>query len=264
MEIELTRHLPLIALLAALAAVSPVAAAAAEPPASDGSGRPAAVELAERVLEAMGGREAWEATRYLRFDFFGRRLHHWDRYTGRHRLEGKTQEGQEYVVLHNVQSRDGDAWLGGEKLAGDEEAEWLERAYGAWVNDTYWLLMPYKLLDPGVHLASDGEEEIDGAVYDKLLLTFDQVGLTPGDRYWAYVSRESGLVERWAFHLQGWEADREPSHWRWLDWQRYGRILLSPRRVNAADGEERKLSDIAVFDHLDDAVFASPDPVEMP
>ena len=91
-------------------------AAAGEPPASDGSGPPdAAVELAEKVLEAMGGREAWEATRYLRFDFFGRRLHHWDRYTGRHRLEGETQDGEEYVVLHNVQSRDGDAWLAGEQ-----------------------------------------------------------------------------------------------------------------------------------------------------
>ena len=31
-------------------------------------------------------------------------------------------------------------------------------AYAIWVNDTYWLLMPYKMKDPGVTLAYDGEE----------------------------------------------------------------------------------------------------------
>jgi hypothetical protein len=256
MPLETVRRLSSIALLLLFAAALPVGTAA-EPPASQ-----AAAELADRVLEAMGGREAWEATRYLRFNFFGFRLHHWDRYTGRHRLEGKTQDGDEYLVLHNVLSREGEAWMNGQKLSGEKRAELLENAYGAWVNDTYWLLMPYKLRDPGVNLALDGEEEIDGVVYDKLLLTFDGVGLTPGDRYWAYVNRESGVMERWAYHLEGWEADREPTHWRWLDWQRYGRILLSPRRVNPADGSERTLGELAVFDHLPDEVFTSPGPVE--
>ncbi len=71
-------------------------------------------------------------------------------------------------------------------------------------------------------------------------------------------------MERWAYHLEGWEADREPTHWQWLDWQRYGGILLSPRRVNAADDKERTLGEIAVFDHLPDAVFTSPAAVAPP
>jgi hypothetical protein len=107
-----------------------------------------AAALAAEVMTAMGGEEAWQATRYLRFDFFGFRLHHWDRYTGNHRLEGKTRDGDAYVVLHNVNSREGEAWLNGDKLDGDALAEWLERAYGAWINDTYWLVMPYKLRSP--------------------------------------------------------------------------------------------------------------------
>ena len=165
-----------------------------------------AVALAEKVMASMGGEDAWQATRFVRFDFFGFRTHHWDRHTGGHRLEGKTRDGDAYVVLHNVNTRTGHAWLNGESLEGDALAEWLERAYGAWINDTYWLVMPYKLRDPGVHLAYDGQEEIDGVVFDKLLLTFDSVGLTPGDRYWAYIHPETGLMERWAYHLQDWEA----------------------------------------------------------
>ena len=224
---------------------------------------PRAVELARGVLEAMGGEEAWAATRFLRFEFFGRRLHHWDRHSGRHRVEGEDRDGNAYVVLHNVQTREGTVTVNGEGVTGEDAAKWLENAYGMWVNDTYWLLMPYKMLDPGVNLAYDGEEEIDGKTYDKLKLTFEGVGLTPGDTYWAYVDRESHLMERWAFFLESWEEDREPAHFQWLDWDRYGRVLLSPRRLNPADGSERLLGELAVFDDLPDSVFSSPAPVAL-
>ena len=53
-----------------------------------GAEQDGASALAARTVESMGGAEAWEATRYLRFNFFGARLHHWDRYSGHHRLEG--------------------------------------------------------------------------------------------------------------------------------------------------------------------------------
>ena len=224
---------------------------------------PKAVELAHGVLEAMGGQQAWDETRFIRFNFFGFRLHHWDRHTGRHRLEGKDREGNSYVVLHNVNTREGTVTLGGEETGGEDKAQWLERAYGAWINDTYWLVMPYKLLDPGVNLAYDGSETVDGATFDKLKLTFEGVGLTPGDTYWAYVNRDSGLMERWAYFLESWEEGREPTHWQWLDWERHGKVMLSPRRLNPdpEKGGERMLDELAVFDHLPDSVFTSPEPV---
>ena len=225
-----------------------------------GESDPRADAVAERTLEAMGGRDAWEATRFLRFNFFGFRLHHWDKYTGRHRLEGKTRDGDSYVVLHNVNTREGEVHVNGEQQQGEAKDEWLERAYGAWINDTYWLLMPYKLRDPGVSLTYDGEEELHGVAYDRLKLTFEAVGLTPGDTYWAWINRETGLMDRWAYFLQDWEEGREPTGWQWLDWQTYGGIKLSPRRKNVDDGNERLMSEVAVFDHLPDEVFTSPEP----
>lgn len=218
-------------------------------------------QLAEQSLKAMGGQEALDATRFFRFNFFGFRTHHWDRQSGDHRLEGQTRDGDAYVVLHNINTRKGSAWLNGEALDGKKLEEWLKNAYSAWVNDTYWLLMPYKLLDPGVHLTYDGEETLDGVVYDKVLLTFDGVGLTPGDRYWAYLNRETGLMDRWAYFLEGWEEGREATHWQWTDWDRYGRILLSPRRFNPENEREALLDDLAVFDSLPQNIFTSPDAV---
>ncbi len=222
-----------------------------------------AVAVAERTLEAMGGADAWAATRFLRFDFFGFRLHHWDRYTGRHRLEGETREGVKYVVLHDIDSHvagapEGEVYLDGELATGEDRDQWLERAYGAWINDTYWLVMPYKLLDPGVHLAYEGEEEVDGKLHDVLRLSFDSVGLTPGDQYWAYIDRETGLMSRWAYFLESYEEGAAPTAWRWLDWQSYGGIQLSSKREKVDDGVVRMLGQIAVLEHLGDAIFTEP------
>ena len=115
----------------------------------------------------------------------------------------------------------------------------------------------------GLNLAYDGAEEIDGATFDKIELTFEGVGLTPGDTYWAFISRDTGLMERWAYFLQDWEEGREPTHWQWLDWGRYGDVMLSPKRVKVDDGSERPLGELAVFDQLPDSIFESPRSVEI-
>lgn len=218
-------------------------------------------EVAGEVMAALGGKDAWEKTRFLRFSFAGRRTHWWDKWTGRHRIEGQTQDGKRYVVLENINTKEGQAWLDGQKVEGDPAKELLERAYGAWVNDTYWLLMPYKLQDPGVNLSYVGEEKIDGVTYDKLLLTFRDVGLTPGDRYWAFINRDTHLMDRWAYVLESMEPGSAPTAWRWEGWQKYGNIMLAPKRVQIGGDRTLELGDIAVLDNLPDTAFTSPDPV---
>lgn len=229
------------------------------------SAQPTAADVAGQVMQALGGKEAWDATRFLRFTFAGRRTHHWDKWSGRHRLEGQSPEGQKYVVLHDLNSREGEVWLDGQKAEADAAKEWLDRAYGAWINDTYWLLMPYKLQDPGVNLTYEGTEQIEGMTYDKLHLTFGNVGLTPGDEYWAYINRDTHLMDRWAYLLQagpGQPRAPEPTVWRWQGWQKYGNILLSPTRAQVTGDRKLELTDIAVFETLPDSVFTSPEPVE--
>lgn len=228
------------------------------------SAQPTAADIAGQVMQALGGKEAWDNTHFLRFTFAGRRTHHWDRWTGRHRLEGQSPEGQKYVVLHNLNTRQGEVWLDGKKAGEAAAKEWLERAYGAWINDTYWLLMPYKLQDPGVNLTYEGTEQLEGITYDKLHLSFGNVGLTPGDEYWAWINRDTHLMDRWAYLLQaqpGQERAKEPTAWRWQGWQKYGDILLAPTRAQVTGDRKLELTDIAVYDTLPDSVFTSPEPV---
>ncbi len=219
--------------------------------------------LTAQVMEALGGAEAWQATRFIRFTFAGFRTHHWDKHTGRHRLEFKDREGRHHVVLHNVVNHQGKAWRDGTLLEGEELAQVLEAARAAWINDTYWLLMPYKLRDPGVTLTYDGQETIDGITYDKLHLSFAGVGLTPGDQYWAYINPKTHLMDRWAYFLQSYEEGKEATHWMWTGWQRYGEIMLASGRKNPASGRELPLAGIAVLDSIPDRVFESPESVAM-
>ena len=245
--------------LLALAVAAPFAVVPAH-----ASSDPKATAVADKVMEALGGADAWNNTHYLRFDFavdregktLVRRAHTWDKWTGRYRLEATTKEGHPYVVLLNVNTKDGDAWLKGRKLDGDEKKKYLEQAYGTWVNDTYWLLMPYKMKDAGVTLAMAGEEKKDGETWDKLRLTFDNVGLTPKDKYWAYVNRKTGLVDRWDYVLKG--EDKPPTTFMWKNWQKHGKVMLADDRVNTADGTRIYFPVLETPDKVADEVFTKP------
>ncbi|MEM0993518.1 MAG: hypothetical protein AAGI49_10835, partial [Bacteroidota bacterium] len=46
-----------------------------------------AIEIADQVMQAMGGRANWDATRYLNWNFFGRRTLFWDKQTGAVQIE---------------------------------------------------------------------------------------------------------------------------------------------------------------------------------
>lgn len=212
------------------------AVAGAEPPASD----PRALEIADRVTAALGGKERWERLRYLRWTFEsalndtlrpGRR-HSWDKHTGWHRVEGRNRAGQAYCTIENLNDSTGMAWVDGQPIEGDSLRKLLRGAHGAWINDSYWFLMPYKLRDPGVILKYDGEAtDATGAVFDRLALSFENVGLTPGDRYWVYVNRVNQRVERWEYLLQG--TQPPPARWTWEGWEEHGGLWFPTARRNA-------------------------------
>lgn len=224
---------------------------------------PKATAIAQQVIEALGGSDAWNATQYLRFDFavdrggktVARRSHTWDKYTGRYRIEGKNKEGKSFLVLMNLNTKEGSAWLDGAPQTGEDLKKLLESGYGMWVNDTYWLLMPYKLGDAGVSLSLDGVEKGKDATWDKLLLTFDNVGLTPKDKYWAFVNRDTHLVDRWDFVLMGEKV--QPSGFEWKGWKSYGRIKLADDRVSKG-GTRIYFPVLDVPQSVDDAVFSKP------
>jgi hypothetical protein len=227
------KRLHLIA-LALLALAGPVAASV---PPSD----PVAIAVVRGVTRALGGRERWDALPGLRWTFgvsshdsvrFSRR-HAWDKLTGRHRVEGTLPSGTRFVFVHTLgDTVHGAAWLDGRAITGDSLHTFIRQANAMWVNDSYWFLMPYKLRDPGVILKSEGIVTDSAGTFDRLAMSFDHVGLTPGDRYWVDVNPATHRVERWEAMLQG--RQPPPLRYTWEGWQEHDRLWFATEHRQGA------------------------------
>lgn len=215
---------------------------------------PRAMEVADEVMQALGGREAWDHTHYVRWLFFGRRLHYWDKWSGDVRI----QDG-ETLVLMNLGTRKGRVWEAGVEVTNpDSLAKRLEDGFAWWTNDSYWVFMPYKLKDKGVRLTYEGERAMqNGRMADVLGLTFANVGLTPQNRYDVYVDKETHLVCQWSYYSKA--SDPEPRFTMpWRDWRRVDSIMLC--NDHGRDEPDWRL---AVYDALPRSVFTSPDSVSL-
>ncbi|HKD10910.1 MAG TPA: hypothetical protein VKE50_02500, partial [Thermoanaerobaculia bacterium] len=78
--------------------------------------------IGKELIASLGGQSAWEKARQLRFDFVvdrdgktvARFSHAWDRYTGDYRVSGSDKSGAPFVVLFNVNTKQGKAYLNGQ------------------------------------------------------------------------------------------------------------------------------------------------------
>lgn len=186
-----------------------------------------------RMLDAMGGRKAWEKARYFEFDFVvsrqgreaSRWRHHWDRFTGDYRMSGVRGQDSVVVVTNVNTPTRGSAWVNRQPVTGARADSLLQFAFARWTNDSYWLIMPYKWTDPGVHTQFVGRQKDDtGREWDVVKLWFDQVGLTFQNQYLAFINPQTGLMERW-YHFQREGAD--PSRYDWNKWTQFGPIKLA-------------------------------------
>lgn len=234
-----------------LIAAAATLAAAGMAPQSDAK----AIEIARATLDTMGGEEAWNNTRYISWKFMGGRLHVWDKWSGNHRMEQQTSDGDTLVSLFNINTRNARIYRNGVEITDPEElANQKNRAFSSWNNDTYWLLMPYKMLDPGATLKYLGERAMqDGRMADVVQMTFEDVGVTPDNKYEVFVAKDTGLVEQWTYWRNA--ADAEPGFTLpWADWQQFGNIMLATNKGRDLDWS------IHVYDELPETVFTNAAP----
>jgi hypothetical protein len=193
---------------------------------------PEVTRIYNRMMEVMAPDGGWERARYLEFDWaIGQnvRRHRWDRWEGWARYETQAQ-GQTQVVIFNTNDLStGRVWLDGVEVTGEEAQTRITAAYRGHINDSYWLIMPYKWSDPGVRLRYLGEQTDDaGRRWEVVELAFDDgIGLTPQNMYRAFINPETGRMERW-HHFPSPDAEAAPSDW--TEWQRYGPIELAENR----------------------------------
>jgi hypothetical protein len=208
-----------------------------------------AIAIADEVMAAMGGRKAWDKTRYIHWTFFGRRNLLWDKKKEIARIE---MVGDETVYIVNLKDETGQFTFKGQaKTAPDSIKKYGHMAKSIWINDSYWLVMPYKLKDSGLTLKYKGEQNTsDGRPADVLEMTFAGVGRTPDNKYLVYVDKQSRLVTEWSYFQKA--SDEKPMFTNtWENYQEMGGIKLSDSRG------KRKLDNVKVLKTVPKEAFTS-------
>lgn len=230
----------------------------AENPAAPGfnteASDPQAIQIADEVMEAAGGRKNWDNTRHLAWNFLGVRNLVWDKMGNRVRIETPSKE---MIALLDMNTMEGSIQVAGEEITdADSLNKYLDQTYVQWINDSYWLVMPFKLKDTGVTLTYIGEDTtLSGERADVLGLTFEDVGKTPQNKYAVYVDKESKMVSQWDFFVDA--SDENPRFSTpWQDYQVYGSIKLSSDRGQLGD-RVMQLTPIYIKDSLPELAYTT-------
>ena len=214
-------------------------------------------DAARRAIDVLGG-PAWEKARYFEFTFNVERgservtsfPERWDRTMGNYRVSGRDPKGNDFVVIMNVNTKKGRAWLNGEEVHDSRLDDTLALGYRRFLNDTYWLLMPLRMIDAGVQREAMGERtDSCGRTWDVVKVTLEN------DTSWAWINRDSGIVEEWDMRLQGAPADEPPVQVMFHDYGRYGGVLISTRREVRNKNQTVRLDDLKVSSDVPKMAF---------
>ena len=229
-----------------------------------GEADPLSAEVVKQMTDAMGGQAAWDNIPYFRFDFvvvkdakeIARFQHWWDKKNGRDRVQGPDDKGRTVTAIVDLQTKKGKSFTEGiVDTDSTNVANIVQMGYERWVNDTYWMMMPFKLRDPGVHLKHARTERRGGAEYDVIELSFDKgVGLTSGDRYWLYVNRGTHLMDRWEMLLESMKPP--PSAASWEGWTQVGPVRLSTLHRMEGRPVMIRLENVSAPEKMDETIFS--------
>jgi len=130
--------------------------------------------MATKMLAALNY-DAYKNTRYLSWSFRGAHHYVWDK--DQYKVDVSWSDVK--VELYLKQPSSSPVTLDGDPVDGDEKTNYIEKALSYFHNDSFWLVAPYKVFDPGTtrSIAKNKAGE------EGLLITYASGGTTPGDSY---------------------------------------------------------------------------------
>ena len=209
-----------------------------------------AANLVSKMMNKMGGEKKWAELKYVSWTFFGARHLVWDKVNNRVRIESPRDSSGYLVNLNETTGRY--AYNGQELLEKEALSEKMQAGKSIWINDMYWLFMPFKLYDEGVtvkHKRTD--TSLIGAPSDVLELRFDNVGDTPENKYEIYLDQQDNLIKQWDFYAKA-KQDKPSKQWPWDNYTDFNGLLLSSDRSDNGGP-----SNVKIYEELDDKVFTS-------
>ena len=104
------------------------------------------------------------------------------------------------------------------KDGSDEKA-----AFARWTNDSYWLIMPLKLLDGGVQFGPVMTTKDMPPSRANMTMSFADVGMTPGDQYDLSINLRKHQIDHWVYRPN---ADTKAG-FKWQGYQDFNGLTLA-------------------------------------
>jgi hypothetical protein len=193
---------------------------------------PNADALAKKILKAVK-HEAYKNTRYIDWSFGGRRSYKWDK--EQHIVEVSWNEAK--VILHPNDLEKSVAYLKGEEIKNNESL--VKRAWDLFNNDSFWLVAPHKLFEPGIIRSI---EMVDGK--EALRVKYTTGGSTPGDSY-VWILDENYLPVSYRMYVPSMKMEGTPATWE--DWVETESGTLLPKNHTFSGGSKLSMGDVKAY-----------------
>lgn len=198
-------------------------------PLPTGQEGPEAEALADKMLEALNY-EAYQKLNTIQWTFYRNHTFIWNK-----KDNIVTAKWDDYEITFSPENKSGTVLKNGTILEGPEKQTALQTAWQLYANDSFWLVAPFKVRDPGTRRYLVDTEEGPG-----LLVTYNGGGVTPGDSY-LWILDEQNRPKAWRMWVNilpigGLEFE-------WNNWKQYNGVWFASSHKGLVDVT---VSDISV------------------
>ena len=186
-------------------------------------------KLAHNMLKAIK-HEAYKNTRYIDWSFKGKRFYKWDKI--KHIVEVKWNDAK--VLLHPNDLTKSTVYLNDKEVS--YNANLVKRALRFFNNDSFWLVAPHKLFEPGIYRSI---RLIDGK--EALHVKYSRGGTTPGDSY-VWILDENYMPTNYQMYLQ--KMKKIGTSVSWEDWTLTESGTLLPKNHIYLSGKKINMGEV--------------------
>ena len=184
---------------------------------------PNADKLAHNMLKAIK-HEAYKNTRYIDWSFKGKRFYKWDK--TQHIVEVKWNDAK--VLLHPNDLTKSTVYLNDKEVSYNDNL--VKRALRFFNNDSFWLVAPHKLFEPGIYRSI---RIVDGK--EALHVKYSKGGTTPGDSY-TWLLDKNYMPTHYQMYVQA--MKKKGTTVTWENWIQTTSGTLLPKNHRYLSGKE--------------------------
>ena len=185
--------------------------------------------LAHNILKAIK-HNAYKNTRYIDWSFKGKRFYKWDK--KKHIVDVKWNDAR--VLLHPNDLTKSTVYLNDKEVSYNDNL--VKRALRFFNNDSFWLVAPHKLFEPGIYRSI---RMVDGK--EALHVKYSRGGTTPGDSY-VWILDENYLPTNYQMYVQ--KIKKLGTTVTWEDWTLTESGTLLPKNHIYLSGKIINMGDV--------------------